>query len=135
MVFYLFSNLYIGSKLINAFTSKCSQSRTKHCNLASPLICTIFSKFSQTLALVLLPLSLSNAPTVSSRLKITDISVTHYAPVYITLHYITLHYTMHLFYGMLFQKHFDNLPLIHLALVNLAPLYSTICLSGCSSVG
>ena len=34
----------------------------KHSNLATPPICTTFCKFNPTLALVLLPLSLLNAP-------------------------------------------------------------------------
>jgi len=58
----LFSNPYIGSKFITAFTTKFSQSPTKHSNLISPHICTMFSISNQTLALVLLSLSFSNAP-------------------------------------------------------------------------
>jgi len=52
---------YIGSKSISAYTTKFSQSLTKHSYLASPPICTIFSISNRTLAPVRLPLSLLNA--------------------------------------------------------------------------
>jgi len=56
-------------KLINAFTTKFSQSPTKHSNLATPPICTIFSVSNLTRALVLLLLSLSNARQFALDLK------------------------------------------------------------------
>ena len=68
-IFHLFWNLYIGSKLINAFTTKFSQSPTQHYNLATPPICTIFSVSNLTRALVLLPLSLLNARQFALDLK------------------------------------------------------------------
>jgi len=79
---------------------------TKHSNLASPLICTIFSKSNLTLALVLLPLSLLNVPQFPLDSKLlTDYLL-----------------TIRLFYGMPFQKNFANLQFILLTLINLAPL-------------
>ena len=68
-IFHLFWNLYIGSQLINAFTTKFSQSPTKHSNFTTPPICTIFSVSNLTRALVLLPMSLSNARQFALDLK------------------------------------------------------------------
>jgi len=73
-IFHLFENTYIGSKSISAYTTKFSQSPTKHSNLASPPICTIFSISNRTFVTL-------KRPTVSSRLKLTDRSFTHHAPV------------------------------------------------------
>jgi len=60
--------------------TKLSQPPTKHSTLTSPSICTIFSMSKPTLALVLLPLSHSNTYSFLSS-QITDISLTHHAPV------------------------------------------------------
>ena len=68
-IFHPFSNHYIGLKSINAFTTKFSQSPTKHSNFTNPPISTIFSMSSLTLLLVLqLPLLL-NAPQSTLVLK------------------------------------------------------------------
>jgi len=69
-IFHLFSNLYIGSELINTYTTKFSQPLTKHSNLATPPIPTIFilqvQSDTRTCSFATFTLS------VSSRLKITD---------------------------------------------------------------
>ena len=68
-IFHPFSNHYIGLKSINVFSTKFSQSPTKHSNFTNPPISTIFSMSSLTLLLVLqLPLLLS-APQSTFVLK------------------------------------------------------------------
>ena len=52
LILHPFSNHYIGTKSTNAFTTKFSQSTTKHSNLKNPPISTIFSMSSPTLLLV-----------------------------------------------------------------------------------
>jgi len=92
--------------LINAFSTQFSQS-PKHSNLAGPpsylhnllyIQSNTCTRFSTTVTL--------KRPSVFYRLKITD-------------NHLSI---MHLFFEMLFQKNFANLPFIFLTLVNLALL-------------
>ena len=79
-IFHLFLNPYICSKLINAFTTNFSLSPTTHSNRVSPPICTIFHVQSDTCTRSYTTVTLKR-PAVPSRLKITDRSFTHHAPV------------------------------------------------------
>ena len=73
-IFHLFLNLYIDSQLINAITKKFSRSPPKISSLASPPICTLFCKSNQSFHSFFYHFhSLSNAPTVSSRLNLNSI--------------------------------------------------------------
>jgi hypothetical protein len=80
-LFHLFLNLHSGSKLTNTITEKFSQSPTKHYLASPPLylqsspypIRHLHSFFYSTVTF--------KRPAVSSRLKITDRSFIHHAPV------------------------------------------------------
>ena len=81
-IFHLFLNLYIGSKLINAFTTKFSQSPTKHSNLAiNPSYLHNLHRIQSDTCTRSSSLVTLKRPTVCSRLKITERSFTHHAPV------------------------------------------------------
>ena len=75
-------SLYSRSKWINAFTTRFAQSPTEHSSCKSSHLYSVQSSacFTLTLTLVPLLLSLSNAPTVSSRLNVTEVSFTQHAP-------------------------------------------------------
>jgi len=74
--FHLFSNLYMGSKLINASTTKFSQLPTKHSNLVTLPISTIFCKSNLTRALA--PLHMPNGLLSTQNNRHTS---THHVPV------------------------------------------------------
>jgi len=75
------SNLYTGSKLISASSTKFSLSPTKHFNLKNLSISTAFSTFKLTLLLVRLLLSLFSVRQLTLVSK-TDRSFTYHAPAF-----------------------------------------------------